>query len=121
MQVHSDIAVTENNPDSTQLQEHPHPDKDVLFFEDAPDMFFGLTNEGKYYVKGGPSTRRIVDFSDIENSVSILPTGNSGNPMSKHYNDQAEIYNKGQFRKMKMNKKEIEASSRKLVFKLKSK
>ena len=31
--------------------------------------------------------------------------------MSKHYNDQAEMYNKGQFRKMKMNKKEIEETS----------
>ena len=49
------------------------------------NQFFGFNKEGKYYVKGGPSTRRIVDFSDIENSWSILPTGQSGNPFSKHY------------------------------------
>lgn len=36
--------------------------------------------------------------------------------MSKHYNDQAEMYNKGQFRKMKINKKEIIATSTKLLF-----
>ena len=67
-------------------------------------------------VKSGPSTRRVIDFSDIENSWSILPSGQSGNPMSPHYNDQAELYVQGKFRKMKMNKKEIETSSTKLVF-----
>lgn len=81
------------------------------------NLFFGLTNEGKYYVKGGPSTRRIVDFSDIENSWSILPTGQSGNPFSKHYSDQAEMYNAGKFRKMKLNKEEIVKTSTKLVLK----
>ena len=81
------------------------------------NLFFGLTNEGKYYVKGGPSTRRIVDFSDIENSWSILPTGQSGNPFSKHYSDQAEMYNAGKFRKMKLNKEEIIKTSTKLVLK----
>ncbi|KFF04973.1 penicillin acylase family protein [Flavobacterium reichenbachii] len=81
------------------------------------NLFFGLTNEGKYYVKGGPSTRRIVDFSDIENSWSILPTGQSGNPFSKHYSDQAEMYNAGKFRKMKLNKEEIIKTSTKLIFK----
>lgn len=81
------------------------------------NQFFGLTNEGKYYVKGGPSTRRIVDFSDIENSWSILPTGQSGNPFSKHYSDQAEMFNAGKFRKMKLNKEEIIKTSTKLVFK----
>jgi penicillin amidase len=80
------------------------------------NLMFGFPSNGKYEVKAGPSTRRIIDFSDVENSVSILPTGNSGNPMSKHYNDQAEMYNQGKFRKMKMNQKEIMETSTKLVF-----
>jgi penicillin amidase len=81
------------------------------------NLFFGFNDEGKYYTKGGPSTRRIVDFSDVENSWSILPTGQSGNPFSKHYDDQAEMYNAGKFRKMKLNKEEIIKTSTKLVFK----
>ncbi|TDO94267.1 penicillin acylase family protein [Flavobacterium sp. 245] len=81
------------------------------------NLFFGFNEEGKYYVKGGPSTRRIVDFSDIENSWSILPTGQSGNPFSKHYSDQAIMYNEGKFRKMKLNKEEIIKTSTKLVLK----
>jgi penicillin amidase len=80
------------------------------------NQMFDYTNEGKYVVKGGPSTRRIVDFSDVENSWSILPTGQSGNPLSSHYSDQATMYNQGKFRKMKMNKEEIIGTSTKLVF-----
>ena len=81
------------------------------------NQFFGLNEEGKYYVKGGPSTRRVVDFSDIENSWSIIPTGQSGNPFSEHYKDQAEMFNTGKFRKMKLNKEEIIKTSTKLVLK----
>jgi penicillin amidase len=85
------------------------------------NLMFTFTESGNHQVKAGPSTRRIIDFSDIENCVSILPTGQSGNPLSEHYKDQAQMYNEGKFRKMKMNKKEIEASARKLVFKPKTK
>jgi penicillin amidase len=81
------------------------------------NLMFDFTYTGKYIVKAGPSTRRVIDFSDIENSMSILPTGQSGNPFSKHYNDQAEMYNSGKFRKMKLNKAEIIKLSTKLVFK----
>ncbi|MFE3868036.1 penicillin acylase family protein [Flavobacterium sp. LS2P90] len=80
------------------------------------NQFFDYTDEAEYVVKGGPSTRRIIDFSDVENSWSILPTGQSGNLLSSHYNDQAELYNDGKFRKMKMNKAEIVKTSTKLVF-----
>ena len=79
------------------------------------NLQFHLSNDGLYKVRAGPSTRRVVDFSDVENSMSILPTGNSGNPLSKFYRDQAEMYNRGDFRKMKMNKEEIESVSTKLT------
>ncbi len=116
--------------------EHKHPLGEVAalrsYFNVGPfeingsnevinNLMFTFTEEGNHHVKAGPSTRRVIDFSDIENSVSILPTGQSGNPLSEHYDDQATMYNEGKFRKMKMNKKEIEESSRKLVFKPKSK
>lgn len=74
-----------------------------------------FNNSGIYKITMGPSTRRIIDFSDIENSISILPTGQSGNPFSKHYSDQAEMYNKGEFRKMKLNKQEIKNNSTQLT------
>ena len=77
---------------------------------------YEYNDSGLYNVNAGPSTRRIIDFSDIENSISILPTGQSGNPFSEHYRDQAEMYNKGEFRKMKMNKDEIIKVSTQLIF-----
>ncbi len=77
---------------------------------------YQFNDSGIYHVKAGPSTRRIIDFSDVENSISILPTGQSGNAFSKYYRDQAEMYNKGEFRKMKMNKEKITEVSSKLIF-----
>ena len=111
--------------------EHQHPIGKIAalrsFFNVGPfesngsnevinNLMFFYNDTGMYDVKAGPSTRRVIDFSDVENSVSILPTGQSGNPMSSHYSDQAAMYNKGQFRKMKLNKKEIIATSTRLVF-----
>jgi len=69
---------------------------------------FTMNGEGHYKVKFGPSMRILIDFADIENSLSINPTGQSGYFMSEHYDDQAEMYNKGIFRKQMMNREEIE-------------
>jgi penicillin amidase len=80
------------------------------------NQMFEFSENGNYKVTAGPSTRRIIDFSDIENSWSILPTGQSGNPLSSHFSDQAELYNAGKFRRMKLNKDEIVRTSTKLLF-----
>jgi penicillin amidase len=81
------------------------------------NLMFSYGGTEKLDVLAGPSTRRIIDFSDIENSVSILPGGQSGNVMSKHYKDQAEMYVKGEFRKMLINQEEIVKNSTLVVFK----
>jgi penicillin amidase len=107
--------------------EHGHPigQVDALrsFFNVGPfpiegtrevinNLAFPYDSTGMYKVSSGPSTRRIVDFSDVENSISILPTGQSGNPFSEHYKDQADMYVKGEFRKMMMNKDEIQNTAK---------
>ena len=83
------------------------------------NQLFTLNETGIYKVKAGPSTRRVIDFSNIENSVSILPTGQSGNVFSKHYKDQAQKYVNGEFVKTILNKDEIERSKNLLIFKKK--
>jgi penicillin amidase len=75
------------------------------------NMAFPYNGESSFKVTAGPSTRRVIDFSDIENSTSILPTGQSGNPFSKHYEDQAKMFVNGEFRKMMINKEEIEKTA----------
>jgi penicillin G amidase len=68
---------------------------------------FLLTDLPKYKVTLGPSMRIVLDFANIENSMSVLPTGESGNVMSNYYKNQSNMYNKGKLRAQKMNKKEI--------------
>jgi penicillin amidase len=60
-----------------------------------------------YRVKSGPAMRIVIDMGDMENSISINPTGQSGHMMSAHYQDQAEMYNLGQFRPQHMDRKKI--------------
>ncbi len=75
------------------------------------NMGFRLNREGAYRVSFGPAMRIIIDFADMENSVSVNPTGQSGIFMSPHYRDQAELFNKGHFRKQMMNRDEIVANA----------
>ena len=44
------------------------------------NLAFTYTDNQEHLVKAGPSTRRIIDFSDVENAVSILPTSISKPP-----------------------------------------
>ncbi len=79
------------------------------------NQIFSLNESGIYNIVSGPSTRRVIDFSDIENSISILPTGQSGNVFSPHYQDQAQDFVDGKFVKMKLNQEEIKQSKNVLV------
>lgn len=81
------------------------------------NQIFKLDSTGYYKVNAGPSTRRVIDFSDIENSLAILPTGQSGNVFSEYYKDQTQKYLDGEFVKMKLNQSEIMQSENVLVLK----
>ena len=79
------------------------------------NQIFKLDSTGYYKVTAGPSTRRVIDFSDIENSQAILPTGQSGNVFSEYYKDQTQKYLEGKFVKMMLNQQEIENSENVLI------
>ena len=55
----------------------------------------------------GASMRRIVDFSKMDETQIILPTGQSGLPNSPHYKDQAKLYNRGKYRTTFFSKKSL--------------
>jgi penicillin G amidase len=76
------------------------------------NLHFKLDTTGYFYSDGGPALRKITDFSSVENGETVSPTGQSGNVMSPHYSDQAEMYATGKFRKMLMNKGAIEQVSK---------
>jgi len=102
--------------------EHPHPlgakkPLDKLFNvrteaveaneESVNKLAFKLNGTGIYKVTSGPAMRILLDFENVEESVSVLPTGNSGNRFSKHYSDQKELYVEGKYRPQLMNKEDI--------------
>ena len=64
-----------------------------------------------FRVRFGPSTRRIIDFGAVNESVGILPTGQSGYFFDKHYDDQAEMFVKGQYRQQYLKRSDIIANS----------
>jgi penicillin G amidase len=107
--------------------EHPHPlgiqkpldkifnvkTKAVPANEEAVNkLAFKMNGEGIYRVTSGPAMRIILDFENVEKSVSVLPTGNSGNRFSKHYSDQKDLFAKGKYRPQLMNESEIKEKAK---------
>ncbi|QOI97370.1 MAG: penicillin acylase family protein [Flammeovirgaceae bacterium] len=76
------------------------------------NLHYKLENSGYFNVDGGPALRKVTDFGDIENGITISPTGQSGNVMSPHYSNQAEMFATGKTRKMTMNREEIISQSK---------
>ena len=54
-------------------------------------------NKDDFHTTVGPSMRMIVDLSDRNNSLSVITTGQSGNPLSKHFKDQTRLWLKGEY------------------------
>ncbi|MEX2603165.1 MAG: penicillin acylase family protein [Gracilimonas sp.] len=79
--------------------------KNVLSKGPYPVKSHGMSvNNGQYSWSNpfemvlGPSIRRISDLSDMSKSKSVLPTGQSGNPLSDYYGDQTDMWLNGQYR-----------------------
>ena len=59
----------------------------------------------------GPSTRRLIDFSDPSQSLGINPVGQSGVLFDQHYQDQAERYINGQYIKQHFSEADVAANT----------
>ncbi len=58
----------------------------------------------------GPSTRQIVDLAKPLSRFSIITTGQSGQPLHKHYSDQTLLWLNGDYKYISMKRNEIENS-----------
>jgi penicillin amidase len=58
-----------------------------------------------------PSWRAVYDLADLDRSVGVLPTGNSGNPASAHWNDQAPLWLAGDTHPLPFTPRAVEAAS----------
>ncbi len=63
-------------------------------------------------VRGHPSMRMIVDLSDVEQSLAIHPTGQSGHAFHPHYDDMVELWRNGQYHPMRFGRTAVEAAAR---------
>ena len=62
---------------------------------------------GPYKVYSGPAMRLLLDFGKTDEALSIIPTGQSGNLMSEHYADQAEMFIEGEYKVQRLDKESI--------------
>ncbi len=71
-----------------------------------------------FEVVAGASMRRVIDLSNLDNGLSILPTGQSGLFGSKHYDDQSSLYNSDSYKPFQFYEETIknDPSMKKLIF-----
>ena len=73
------------------------------------NLMFNLDTTGVFDVVAGPAVRTVIDMADIAGAESINPTGQSGNFLSKHYDDQAQMFVDVKFRPQLMRKNDVDA------------
>ncbi len=59
----------------------------------------------------GPTYRGIYDFADLDGSLFIIPTGQSGHPFSKNYDDLNSVFMQNKYIPMYMNLDLVRANS----------
>ena len=62
------------------------------------------------------SERMIADLSDLDNSLSITPEGESGQPGSRYWGDQAPLWNAGDYKPMRFSRDRLGRLDGTLVF-----
>ena len=62
------------------------------------------------------SERQVVDLGDIDASVSVIPTGESGQPYSTHWSDQTPLWSSGQTKPMPLARDRLGKLEGTLVF-----
>ncbi len=62
------------------------------------------------------SERMIADLSELDNSVSITPVGQSGQPGSKYWGDQTPLWHAGEYKPMRFSKDRLGKIDGQLVF-----
>ncbi len=68
-----------------------------------------------FAVRSHASERQIVDLADVDASLSIIPTGQSGQPYSPHWGDQTPMWASGGYKPMALSRDKIGKLEGKLV------
>ncbi len=84
------------NPDAKMLNMGPfkvHGDRHTLnngHYDASKD----------YAMVAGPSYRQVLDLSDWDKSIAVIPGGQSGLPFHVHYNDLIKLWTRGKYHPM---------------------
>jgi penicillin amidase len=68
-----------------------------------------------FALRSHASERQIVDLADVDASLSIIPTGQSGQPFSPHWGDQTRLWANGEYKPMTLSRERIGPLAGKLV------
>ncbi len=130
--LNSTVATLEKNYNSSNPQDwlwgkihtitHNHPlgqvDALKAYFSVGPipikggnevinNQMFALDTTGIFSVVAGPAVRTVIDLSNMNGAESINPTGQSGNFLSKHYKNQAQMFVDVEYRPQLMDSLDI--------------
>lgn len=68
-----------------------------------------------FALRSHASERQIVDLADVDASLSIIPTGQSGQPFAPHWGDQTALWARGDYKPMPLSRERIGPLEGKLV------
>ena len=77
--------------------------------------FSGALKTGNFDVYLGPSMRMIIDMANPKSYLSIIPTGQSGQPLHRNYNDQARLWLNGDYKKVSTDFEDLKKENLKLL------
>jgi penicillin amidase len=77
--------------------------------------FYGVLKTGEFESYLGPSMRMICDLSKVQQYLSIIPTGQSGQPLHPNYSDQARLWLNGDYKKVSTNFEDLKKEKLKLM------
>ncbi|MFZ4620956.1 MAG: penicillin acylase family protein, partial [Bacteroidota bacterium] len=111
----------------TLTLKHPFGDIAVLkpIFNIGPFEVNGsgtTVNNGEYHfgkpyeMELGPSMRKIVDFADVNATLSVIPSGESGQPLHEHYSDQTALWKNGEYHTLPLDEDAVASISKKILY-----
>ncbi|MFA5833877.1 MAG: penicillin acylase family protein [Bacteroidota bacterium] len=111
----------------TLTLKHPFGDIKVLqsIFNIGPFEVSGsgtTVNNGEYrFTKPyemtlGPSMRKIVDFANVNKALSVIPSGQSGQPMHDHYADQTPLWKNGEYHELPLEEDVVASISKNILY-----
>lgn len=77
--------------------------------------FSSVLNNSDFEVVLGPSLRMIIDMSDIKTYLSVIPAGQSGQPLHQNYSDQSRIWLNGDYKEITVDFDELKRVNLKLL------